>query len=107
MTTTLPVEQELLPVEQCDREAAADYYGLGADCGMRLGRHDYDALVQAFAKHRIDNTRTSSEVREALSKLERAASAVSAKGAQTGSQWFKLSIALLEARAALSSSTTE
>ena len=46
-------------------------------------------------------TEENARLHEALTKLERAASAVQQQGARPGSQWFKLSGALIQARAAL------
>ena len=50
----------------------------------------------------LDAPAPSDGLREALTNLEKAASEVSRRGAQTGSQWSRLSVALLKARVALS-----
>lgn len=54
---------ELLPVEQCDREAAASlvlpngrWPGFPSD--FLSGRADYNELTQAFARHRLTATPT-------------------------------------------------
>lgn len=55
------MNNKTLPVEQVDRDAAADFYGphlsrpgeVLVTAHMRAGKIDESPLVQAFAKHRI------------------------------------------------------
>ncbi len=62
------------PVEQCDRDAAADSFeGNGAGHiadRVRSGQHDGNPLVQAFARHRIEALTTRAQPdRETLDAL--------------------------------------
>lgn len=57
-------EQEMLPVEQCDRGAAAIaiYNGRPAATNFIVrGEHDEHATVQAFARHRLAATKAADE----------------------------------------------
>ena len=71
----------------------------------RQGRGANLAIAPSFAKQIAAHIEAQAmelvRVRLALSKLERAATGVSAQGAKTGSQWFRLTTTLIEARAAL------
>lgn len=71
---------EIVPVEQCDREAAAlarewEYSALGysvktleTPTEMRNGHRDFDPLVQSYAKHRL--TALSQSARPVVSEWE-------------------------------------
>jgi len=63
---TTPDEREAIArIEQCDRDAAADFYRqhlarpneVPVEQAMRVGHIDESPLIQAFAKHRILATR--------------------------------------------------
>jgi hypothetical protein len=78
----MTTEQELVPVTQADRDAAADFYGpylarpgeVPVTAHMRAGKVDESPLVQAFARHRL----SSQQDREAV--LEEAARVVDRGG---------------------------
>ena len=61
------------------------------------GANTLRALSTALTEARAENER----LREVLEHLDKAASEVARRGAETGPQWSKLTIASLKARAAL------
>lgn len=72
MTEELTPGTGLLPVEQTDREAAANQFVYGEDSRARIlvGREDEAGIVQAFVRHRLAHTepllQALQEAREAI-----------------------------------------
>ncbi|WP_370309225.1 hypothetical protein [Sphingobium abikonense] len=72
-------------VTQEDRETAADYEQFMLNDinsyirAIRAGRHDAHPLIQAFARHRIEATRTAAE---RIAELERELAHLKERGAQ-------------------------
>jgi hypothetical protein len=77
----MTTEQELVPVTQADRDAAADFYGpylarpgeVLVTAHMRAGKVDESPLVQAFARHRLSSQqdREAVPINQLVSDLEK------------------------------------
>lgn len=70
-----------IPVEQVDREAAADFVPTNNDewtRAVRAGKHDSNPIVQAFARHRTQPTPNEEGLRLRIAELEAALAPIAA-----------------------------
>lgn len=91
--TVLLARAEAAEAKLADWQASQHYRYIGKDGKPVLARDLEAALAAEQAKV--------GRLVDAMKALEKAAAEVSRRGAETGPQWTKLTVALLQARAAL------